>query len=183
MSVDRIDGAGTGGVLTQGFWSRATRKNTQKTNKHSGDNRGADRIECRGSSDGKWRSGDAFAFLGLGPATAEDGLSGDGWEKDATAGADRTKLLPDGQRDPLATRTGGGNIVREGVMGKEVERAEEGGGRIQKRDEIRPGDVLVGRWKVRGTKEDLVAKNSGAIVGGVNRITMPLVPPMGTSVA
>jgi hypothetical protein len=33
-------------------------------------------------------------------------------------------------------------------MGKEIERAEEIGGRVQKRDEVGPGDVLVGGGKV-----------------------------------
>jgi hypothetical protein len=107
-------------------------------------------------------------------------LSGDGGQEDAIAGTDRTELLPDGKRDPLAARTGG-DVTGKGVVGKEVKRANEGGRRVQKRNEVRPGDVLVRGGKVRRSKKDLVT-NSGA-VGRVNGVTMPLAPPTGTSVA
>jgi hypothetical protein len=89
--------------------------------------------------------------------------------------------MPDGKRDPLAARTGG-DVAGKGVVGKEVKRADEGGRRVQKRNEVRPGDVLVRGGKVRRSKKDLVTEDSGA-VGWVDGVTMPLAPPTGTSVA
>jgi hypothetical protein len=59
----------------------------------------------------------------------------------------------------------GGGVTCKGVVRKEVKWADEGGGRIQKRNKVRPGDVLVRRWMMRGSKKDLVAKENGAIRG------------------
>jgi hypothetical protein len=112
------------------------------------------------------RSGGAWALLGFGPAAADDRQGRDGGQEDAIAGADGAELVPDGKGNPLAARAGD-DVIGEGIVREEVKWADEGGGRIKKGNEVRPGDVLVSRWMVRRSKKNLVAEDSGAI-GGVS---------------